>query len=184
MRESVFETLIGLAVLVVAGVFVFFAFAQGSDASLAGVKVGTVRKVALNYERAEALVTMAVSNELFPISDGMTARVQSESLLGGNYINLEPAPGYGDIEPCGEGEEMFGESGCGELLYSQGSVDLLTLFASFATGSAGGDDSDDGGATNASAPTSSETASPDEDSDGSTEFGAPYPDGADGGSPQ
>ena len=32
MRESIFETLIGLAVLVAAGVFLWFAMATGSDA--------------------------------------------------------------------------------------------------------------------------------------------------------
>jgi len=36
-----------------------------------------------------------------------------------------------------DGEELFGDSGCGEILYAQGSVDLMTLFASFASGNGG-----------------------------------------------
>ena len=168
MRESVFETLIGLAVVVVAGVFLWFTLANGGDTSsasgtteigvrfnsasgiergtdvrMAGVKIGTVRNVELNVERAEALITMAVDDRLLPLGDGTTARVQSESLLGGSYINLEPADGFGEIYPCGEGEVLFGDSGCGEILYSQGSIDLLTLFASFASGSGGDTDSSD-----------------------------------------
>lgn len=164
MRESIFETLVGLAVLIVAGVFLWFTLARGgesgasdgsveigvrfssasgiergTDVRMAGVKVGTVREVDLDVQRAEALVTLVVDDRLLPIGDGTTARVQSESLLGGNYINLEPASGFGEIYPCEEGQELFGDTGCGELLYAQGSVDLITLFASFASGG-GGDD--------------------------------------------
>lgn len=163
MRESIFETLVGLAVLIVAGVFLWFGLARGGDGGptgevvelgarfssaatidrgtdvrMAGVKIGTVRDVALDRDRAEALVTLAVDSEILPLGDGTTARVQSESLLGGAYINLEPAEGFGEIIACGETEELFGDSGCGEILYAQGSVDLMTLFASFAAGNGGG----------------------------------------------
>lgn len=162
MRESIFETLVGLAVLIVAGVFLWFGLVRGSDGGptgetvelgarfnsaatidrgtdvrMAGVKVGTVRDIALDRDAAEALVTLAVDAQVLPLGDGTTARVQSESLLGGAYINLEPAEGFGDIIACGEDEALFGDTGCGEILYAQGSVDLMTLFASFATGSGG-----------------------------------------------
>lgn len=165
MRESIFETLVGLAVLIVAGVFLWFGLARGSDGGptgevvelgarfssaatidrgtdvrMAGVKIGTVRDVALDRDRAEALVTLAVASEVLPLGDGTTARVQSESLLGGAYINLEPAEGFGEIVACEAEEELFGESGCGEILYAQGSVDLMTLFASFAAGNGGGEE--------------------------------------------
>ncbi len=164
MRESIFETLVGLAVLTVAGVFLWFGLARGSDGGpagetielgarfssaatidrgtdvrMAGVKIGTVRDVALDRDRAEAQVVLAVDASILPLGDGTTARVQSESLLGGSYINLEPAEGFGDIIACNEGEELFGDTGCGEILYAQGSVDLMTLFASFASGNGGGD---------------------------------------------
>ena len=159
MRESIFETLVGLGVLIVAGMFLWFGLARGGDAAssgetvelgarfssaatidrgtdvrMAGVKIGTVRDVALDRERAEALVVMAVDSTILPLGDGTSARVQSEGLLGGAYINLEPAEGFGEILACGSGEELFGDSGCGEILYAQGSVDLMTLFASFASG--------------------------------------------------
>lgn len=218
MRESIFETLIGAAVLVVAGVFLWFALARGGEAAsapsgsvelgarfnsvsgvergtdvrMAGVKIGTVRKIELDPERAEALVTMAVSKELVPLDDGTTARIQAEGLLGGNYINLEPASGFGTIEPCPEGQELFGDTGCGEILYTQGSVDLLTLFASFANGngdrSAGGasasgtsagSDADAGGPVEPAAEDAADDAAEATESpDSSTSFGEAYPSSA------
>ncbi|MBR9835145.1 MAG: MCE family protein [Alphaproteobacteria bacterium] len=163
MRESVFETLVGLVVLVVAGIFLWFTLVRGGDASalgsdtvelgarfssaasidrgtdvrMAGVKIGTVRDVALDRERSEAKVTFAVRSDILPLGDGTTARVQSDGLLGGSYINIEEAEGFDQIVACAEGEALFGETGCGEILYSQGTVDLMTLFASFASGNGG-----------------------------------------------
>ena len=163
MRESVFETLIGLAILVVASVFLWFTLVRGgddtslsgskelgarfssaasvergTDVRMAGVKIGTVRDVTLDRDRVEAKVVMAVRPDVFPLGDGTTARVQSDGLLGGSYINLEEAEGFGEIVACENGEQLFGESGCGEILYSQGTVDLMTLFASFAAGNGTG----------------------------------------------
>lgn len=198
MRESIFETLIGAVVLAVAGVFLWFALARGGEAAsspsgsveigarfnsvsgiergtdvrLAGVKVGTVRAIGLDMERAEALVTMAVSKDLMPLDDGTSARIQAEGLLGGNYINLEPAAGFDVIEPCPDGQELFGESGCGEILYTQGSVDLLTLFASFASGTGG----DDGGDNAASASSDAAPAMDDLSSEEPADTSAPAAD--------
>ncbi len=163
MRESVFETLVGIAVIAIAVAFMVFMVNRGGDATtsagtteigarlssasgidrgtdirLAGVKIGTVRDISLDVDRAEALVTMAVDEKVLPLGDGTSLRVQSESLLGGSYLSLEPAEGFGEILPCGPDEPLFGDTGCGEILYAQGSVDLLTLLASFAGGSSDG----------------------------------------------
>ena len=166
MRESVFETLIGLAVLAAAGTFLWFALATGGDASansgtnydvgarfnsvsgisrgsdvrLAGVKIGTVRAINLDTERFDAQVVMSIADNV-ELPDDTTARVQSDGLLGGAYIGLEPGGGYDIIARCGADEVLFeSETGCGEIRYTQGSVDLLTLFASFASGSSGDGD--------------------------------------------
>lgn len=206
MRESALETIIGAAVLGVAAVFMWFAIGNGTDraeassgtvelgarfnsakginvgteVSMAGVKVGTVRNIRLNTERAEALVTLAISRDLVPLDDGTTARIQSEGLLGGSYINLEPASGFGQIEPCPQGEELFGDTGCGEILYTQGSVDLLTLMASFASGSSDDDGSSSSGsyddAMDAPAPSSADSSAPEDDADLDTE--SPESDGS------
>ena len=164
MRESVFETLVGFGVVMVAFIFLWFGFARGGDGTgggeteligvrfnsaasiqrgtdvrMAGVKIGTVRDISLDRMRSEAQILMAVREDILPFGDGTTARVQSEGLLGGSYINLEEADGFGEIVACEGDEVIFGDTGCGEILYGQGSIDLMTLFASFASGSSGGD---------------------------------------------
>ena len=158
MRESFVETLIGLAVVFVAGLFLWYALATGrdggsasglneygirfenaaglapgTDVRFAGTKVGTVRDVQPDFRMDQALVTIAIDKRLELDSD-TSVRVQSESLLGGNYIALERGLGDDIITPCEGDQTLFGDTGCGEILYAQGTVDLLTLFASFASG--------------------------------------------------
>ena len=164
MRESFVETIIGLAVIVAAGMFLWYALATGRDSGptggvseygvrfenaagvapgtdvrFAGTKVGTVRSVKPDFERDQAMVTLAIDQRLELDSD-TSVRVQSESLLGGTYLGIERGAGFDIITPCPDGETLFGDTGCGEIIYSQGSVDLLTLFASFASGSNGDGD--------------------------------------------
>jgi phospholipid/cholesterol/gamma-HCH transport system substrate-binding protein len=55
------------------------------------------------------------------VLDDSTARIASDGLLGGAYVAIEPA----GMDALGAG---------GEIPNTQGSVDLLTLFASFAQG--------------------------------------------------
>lgn len=162
MRESLVETLIGLAVIGFAAIFLWYALvtgrdggptsgvseygvrfenaagiAPGTDVRFAGTKIGTVRDVKPDFERDQALVTIAIDQRLELDSD-TTIRVQSESLLGGAYLGLERGAGYDIITPCADDESLFGETGCGEIIYAQGSVDIMTLFASFASGSNNG----------------------------------------------
>lgn len=161
MRESFVETLIGLAVVVAAGMFLWYALvtgrdggsanglseygarfenasgiAPGSEVRFAGTKVGTVRDVRPDFDRDQALVTIAIDRRL-ELDYDTSIRVQSESLLGGNYLGLERGGSEDIITPCESGENLFGDSGCGEILFAQGSVDLITLFASFASGNGG-----------------------------------------------
>ncbi len=53
MRESIFETLVGLAVLIVAGVFLWFGLARGSDGGPTGevVELGARFSSAATIER-------------------------------------------------------------------------------------------------------------------------------------
>jgi len=165
MRESLVETLIGAAVIVVAGIFLWFALARGGDAPggtsdreigarfssvsgvdrgadvrVAGVKVGVVRAIRLDKETNEALLTMGVDDGIDIFEDAV-ARIQTDGLLGGAYIALDPGYDAFDLGPvpnCGTGERLFDQSGCSMIANTQGSVDLLTLFASFASGGDGG----------------------------------------------
>jgi phospholipid/cholesterol/gamma-HCH transport system substrate-binding protein len=109
MRESLFETLVGLAVVAVAGCFLVFSLSQqsgaatgdsyallakfgradgvapGTDVRVAGVKVGTVTGVDVDPKTLRAEVKMNVRKDiLLPVDS--TAQIQSDSLLGGSYI--------------------------------------------------------------------------------------------------
>lgn len=138
------ETILGAAVAAVAVGFFAFAAAQagqtggaggydltarfqrvdgvdvGSDVRVSGVKVGVVRAVALDPETYLAELTMAIDGNV-QVLDDSTARIASDGLLGGAYVAIEPA----GLDPLPAG---------GEIPNTQGAVDLLTLFASFAQG--------------------------------------------------
>jgi phospholipid/cholesterol/gamma-HCH transport system substrate-binding protein len=139
------ETLLGAAVTLVAVGFFVFAAAQagqgasgggytlsarfqrvdgvdvGSDVRVSGVKVGIVRAVALDPTTYLAELTLSIDDGV-KILDQSTARIASDGLLGGAYVAIEPA---------GEMDLAAGA----EIPNTQGAVDLLTLFASFAQGS-------------------------------------------------
>lgn len=149
MRESAFETLIGAVVVAVAAVFLWFALARGGEAStgtdqyyvtarfnsvsglargsdvrIAGVKAGIVKAIEGDPQRFEAVVTLALDSK-WVLPEDTDARVSTDGLLGGAFIALEP----------GAGMDNIAQDGTGEIQYTRGSVDLLTLFASFASGS-------------------------------------------------
>jgi phospholipid/cholesterol/gamma-HCH transport system substrate-binding protein len=150
------ETLLGAAVVVVAVGFFAFAAAQGgqsetgpgyelnarfqrvngiargSDVRVSGVKVGVVRSVALDPETYEAVLVMSVNNGV-QVPDDSTASIASDGLLGGAYVNIEPA-GF-DLIAAG-----------GTIPNTRGSIDLLTLFASFAQGGGENDEPSQEGA--------------------------------------
>lgn len=154
MRESAFETLIGALVVGVAAFFLWFALARGGEAStgssqydviarfnsvsglargsdvrIAGVKAGIIKAIDGDPERFEAVVTLSLDSK-WVLPDDTDARVSTDGLLGGAYIALEPGAGFDSIP----------QDGTGEIQYTRGSVDLLTLFASFASGGGGSDD--------------------------------------------
>lgn len=167
MRESLVETLIGLVVVLVAGAFLWFALAKGgdtpvsrdtrelgarfssvsgidrgADVRIAGVKVGVVRTIGLDRETNEAEAVLSVDRTI-EIYEDAVARIQTDGLLGGAYVALDPGYDAFDLGPvpsCGAGEALFDGSGCSMISNTQGSVDLMTLFASFASGNGGGGD--------------------------------------------
>ncbi|HYD88384.1 MAG TPA: outer membrane lipid asymmetry maintenance protein MlaD [Vitreimonas sp.] len=138
------ETLLGAAVTVVAVGFFAFAAAQagqtgsaggydlvarfqrvdgvgvGSDVRVSGVKVGVVRAIELDPDTYMARLTMTVDRNVH-VLDESTARIATDGLLGGAYVAIEPA-GMDALPPGGE------------IPYTQGAVDLLTLLSSFAQG--------------------------------------------------
>ncbi|KCZ51656.1 outer membrane lipid asymmetry maintenance protein MlaD [Hyphomonas pacifica] len=154
MRESLFETLIGALVVAVAGAFLWFAIGQGTDVKasgdqyevtarfnnisgisrgtdvrIAGVKAGIVKAVEGDPKRFEAVVTLSV-DEKWDLPEDTDARISTDGLLGGSYVALEPGGSFDNIS----------KDGSGEIIYTRGSVDLLTLFASFASSGGGNAD--------------------------------------------
>ncbi len=94
--------------------------AVGSDVRVSGVKVGVVRAVALDTDTYLARLTLSIESGV-QVLDESTARIATDGLLGGAYVAIEPAG-------------MDALAAGGEIPNTQGSVDLLTLFASFAQG--------------------------------------------------
>lgn len=147
MREQLVETLVGLVVLLIAGVFVAYAIETvgqgkgrddypliahfgsingidtGSDVRMAGVKVGVVSAISLDPKTFDARVDMSIHHGI-PVPDDSTAKVTTDGLLGSAYIAIEPG---GDDEMLQAGDEFD---------YTQGAVDLLTLLGQFAGQSA------------------------------------------------
>ena len=147
MGRNIVETIVGALVLLVAGVFVFYAFAKsdrsgpngyevsarfdridglkrGADVTVSGVKVGSVTGFDLDRKTYEAVVRMMVSSSVsLPLDTN--AKIVSESLLGGMVVVLEPG-GDKKMIPAG-----------GEIDKTQGAVPLSELIAKFMFGSTG-----------------------------------------------
>jgi phospholipid/cholesterol/gamma-HCH transport system substrate-binding protein len=142
--RNIVETIVGALVLVVAGVFVFYAFAKsdrngpagyeiiarfdridglkrGADVTLSGVKVGTVTGFDLDRKTYQAVVRMLVSSNVSLPAD-THAKIVSESLLGGMVVVLEPG---GDTKMLTPG---------GEIEMTQGAIPLSELIAKFMFG--------------------------------------------------
>lgn len=138
MKNSVLETLIGAAVIVIAIVFFVYAYntgglgkgkggyqvtaqferingvSTGTDVRMSGIKVGSVVAQKLNFKTYEAIVTMSIDKKL-KLPDDTTAKISSEGLLGGNFIALE----------AGGSEKMLTNGG--HISNTQSSVDIMSL---------------------------------------------------------
>ena len=123
MRRSVIETVLGAMVLLVAAVFLIFAYTSsdlkpvmgyevtarfnsidgltvGSDVRIGGVKVGSVVAQAIDQELYQAVVDFTVRPEIRLPKDTQVS-VTSSGLLGGKYLKLDP----------GSADEMVGNGG-------------------------------------------------------------------------
>lgn len=153
MESKLVETLMGAAVLVVAGLFFAFAYSSadvqtnvgynllarfdnaggitsGTDVRMSGIKVGTVTDVKLNPATYRAEVTINLTSDI-EVPDDSSVKVTSDGLLGGSYLSVTPG---GGIDMLKDGDE---------IAYTQGSVDLMSLIsqAVFSFTESGGSDS-------------------------------------------
>ncbi len=124
MKGNVLETVMGAVVLVVAALFLFFAYnssqlrsvkgyeltanfehidgiRDGSDVRVSGIKVGSVLGLTLDPKTFLATVRMSVEPSL-KLPDDTVAEIVSSGLLGDKYMSLVPGGSDKDIQPGGE----------------------------------------------------------------------------------
>jgi phospholipid/cholesterol/gamma-HCH transport system substrate-binding protein len=124
MSGNVIETVMGAVVLVVAALFLFFAYTtsqiravngypvtaqfaridgirDGSDVRIAGVKVGSVVDESLDPKTFLATVKMSINPD-YKLPEDTVAEIVSSSLLGDKYMALVPGGSEKDIPPGGQ----------------------------------------------------------------------------------
>ena len=137
MRKNLIETVMGAVVLIVAAIFIVFAYNKadlgkvdgyqisakfdrvdgilaGSVVRMSGIKIGTVISSSLDPKTYFANVVMSIRPDI-KIPEDTSVAVSSEGLLGGTFLSLSP----------GGSDEML-QAG-GEITMTQGSVDLMGL---------------------------------------------------------
>jgi len=148
MQRNMIETVLGAVVLLVAAVFVWFAYTnaslrtssgyevrakfdrvgdlkEGADVKLSGIKVGSVAAQSLDPKTYQAVVRMIIIPEVKLPTD-TAAEVSSEGLMGGSYISLSPGAETKTIQPGGE------------ITITQGAVNLVDLIGKAMFSSKGG----------------------------------------------
>lgn len=142
MKNSLVETLVGAAVIVLAAGFFTFAYttgdvgkgtggytviaefenaagiSTGSDVRMSGVKVGIVLAQDLDPASYQAVLKLSVDPKVKLPADS-TAKITSEGILGGNFVALE----------VGGSETMIKDGG--KIENTQGSIDLFGLIGQF-----------------------------------------------------
>jgi len=145
VANSVAEAVIGAVVLATAAGFVVYAgqtrgiggregsiplvanfrsaegISVGTDVRIAGINVGSVSGLDLDPASFEAHATFAVRDDL-KLPDDSDVKIASESLLGGNYVEITP----------GASDTLLAAGD--EIVNTQGSVSLLNLLMRFGTG--------------------------------------------------
>lgn len=124
MRGNVIETVMGAVVLVVAALFLFFAYStsqlrsvqgyelsanfehidgirDGSDVRVSGIKVGSVLGTTLDTKTFLATVRMSVQPSV-KLPDDTVAEIVSSGLLGDKYMSLVPGGSDKDLPPGGK----------------------------------------------------------------------------------
>jgi phospholipid/cholesterol/gamma-HCH transport system substrate-binding protein len=137
MGRNLIETLMGAVVLVVAGLFLAFAYSVtnvrtsggyeltarfdridglvvGADVRISGIRVGSITDARLDPQDFAAVVRLTVIPTVrLPVDS--TASVSNDGLLGGSFLALVPG-----------GDERMIEPG-GRVLYTQAPVNIVQL---------------------------------------------------------
>ncbi len=112
MKRNPIETILGALVLVIAAMFLVFAYSvadlqaitgydvkatfqkvggleRGSDVRMSGIRVGTVAAQTLDRDTFQAQVTLSIAADVKLPTD-TEATIVSDGLLGSKYVNLTP----------------------------------------------------------------------------------------------
>lgn len=146
MNRNIIETIMGAVVLLVAVLFLSFAYSSsntgsvdgyqvvakfgrvdglvnGSDVRLSGIKIGSIVDQRLDLQTFQAVVRLSIRQDVKLPAD-TAARILSDGLLGGNYLSLEPGGDAEVIEPGGE------------IAMTQDPINIADLLGRFVFGSA------------------------------------------------
>lgn len=145
MNNSMVEAAIGAVVIAIAAGFFLFMYSVGglggpasgyqvmasfgsvkgvsvgTDVRMAGIKIGSVTGQTLDRETYRANIVMDVDATV-KLPDDSTAKIASESLLGGSFVELSPGGSETMIEPGGE------------IAFTQDPIDIFGLVSQFVLG--------------------------------------------------
>ncbi|CAK6508245.1 outer membrane lipid asymmetry maintenance protein MlaD [Rickettsia helvetica] len=138
MKQNIIETIIGFVVLIIALLFLIFAYktgssitslkgyqvtanfqsaegiAVGSDVMISGIKIGSVKKITLDPNSFYASVYLNINDDV-KIPKDSKAQVVTSGLLGGKYISIVPG---NDDENLAANEE---------IRYTQSTINIESL---------------------------------------------------------
>ena len=163
MSGNVIETVMGAVVLVVAALFLVFAYStsevhavagyevsaqfdrvdgirDGGDVRIAGVKVGSITGETLDPKTFMAVVHMSI-NPAYKLPEDTVAEVSSAGLLGDKFLELVPGGSEKNIPPGGR------------IKFTQSSVSLENLLGQVMFSLTGGQKKSGEGGTPSPAPT-------------------------------
>lgn len=143
MQRSLIETILGGVVLLIAGMFIIFAYNSsntrssggggytlsanfskvdgvtvGTDVKVSGIKVGRVSALDLDPATFLAKLTIEIGDSIKLPKDSVIA-ISSDGLLGGNYVSITPG---GDPDLLAAGDSFS---------YAQAPTSLTELLARF-----------------------------------------------------
>lgn len=154
MNRNLLETVMGAVVIVVAVIFLVFAYhsaelrttagyplsakfdhidgiREGADIRLSGIKVGSIVATSLDPKTFQAVVKLSIDDEIkLPVDT--IATITQNGLLGDQYMSLVP----------GASDQMIASGG--ELSYTQSAPSLMSLFGQAVFSMSGGGKPADG----------------------------------------
>ena len=147
MNRNAVETVMGAVVLVVAAVFLFFAYTttqvqavagyevtarfdrvdgvrDGTDVRISGIKVGSVLSQSLDPKTFLATLRLSIDPSVKLPTDTV-ASITSSGLLGDNFVQLDP----------GNEDEMIAPGGA--IAHTQSPINLTNMIGQFIFGQTG-----------------------------------------------